>query len=126
MMVVLRTQAFEQGNRVRERRNPLRRAVRHIGRGLPFPAYGGHIRALFDQVMNQFVISPCGRVMQRRIAIAIAKIEVGATFLDQKPNGIKPVIRDMSVRMRHEVLPVARPGRRMNGIDVRSTDFNRR
>ena len=65
------------------RRDALNRAVGHVDRRLAAACDGLHVGAFRDQVLDQLVVAARRGVMERRVAVVIARVDVGAQFLDQ-------------------------------------------
>ena len=65
-------------------------------------------------------------MMQRRITVRIPQVDVGIAFFNQVARGIKPVVGDMTMRMRHEILPVACSRGCMNRKNIRSAHVDPR
>ena len=70
-MVVLGAKVLEQRNGLRNRRDPLHRAVGHVDGGLSPTAHLGHVDALFDQIQDQLVVATGGGICARFLAEAI-------------------------------------------------------
>src|SRR5262245_42140347 len=77
-VVVLRAQTLEQRDRLRERLHALHRPVGHVHRRLPAARDSGDIGALGHEITNQLVVAAGRGVVERRVAVVVARVDVGA------------------------------------------------
>jgi hypothetical protein len=50
---------------------------------------------MFHQVSDQLIVAPRCSVVYGVVTIIIARIHIGAHFLDEIPDGRQPTVRDM-------------------------------
>src|SRR5262245_20158473 len=77
-VIVLRAEALEQRDRLREWLHSLHGTVRHVDRRLTAARDGFWIRALRHEILDQLVVAARRGVMERRVAVVIAGVDVGA------------------------------------------------
>src|SRR5256885_5584791 len=107
LVIVLRAEAFEQLDCIGERLDPLHRAVRHVGRRLSNTVDERHIGAFRDQIRNHLVVAARGGVVQRRVAVGVARVDVGVQLLDEILHRGEHAGRRKAVRIGGEALAVA-------------------
>src|SRR5438105_4196353 len=83
LVIVLRAEAFEQLDCIGERLDPLHRAVGHVRRRLSDAVHERHIGAFRDQIRNHLVVAARGGVVQRRVAVGVARVDVGVQLFDE-------------------------------------------
>ena len=82
-MTVLRPEFLEEREGLEKRGNALHWPVRHVGDGLTLPAYRLDVGALRHQVQNELIVAPRGGVVERRVPVEVARVDVGMQFLDE-------------------------------------------
>src|SRR5437868_2176392 len=82
-MVVLRAELLEQRDRLGERPDALYWSVRHVDDRTAVAGHGLHVGAFADEILNHVVVAARGGVMERRVAVRVALIDIGAKRLDK-------------------------------------------
>src|SRR5215475_2593399 len=122
LMTVLRPELLGECHRFEERRNSLDGTIRHVRNRLATPTHGFDVDALRYEILNELIITARGGVMQRVVAVQIAKVRIELQLFDQILHSGKPRIRRVHVRVRRVALAVADTRRRVNRVDTRAAD----
>src|SRR5690349_16943254 len=106
-MVVLRAELLEQRDRLGERSDALYWSVRHVDDRASVTRHGLHVRALADEILNHLVVAARGGVMERRVAVRVALIDVGTKRLDEILHRGEPAVGGVTMRVTGKTVSVA-------------------
>ena len=120
------SRASRAATRSRVRRHALHGAVGHVGRGLAAAGHGRDVGALRHEIQNHLVVAAGGGVVQRRVAVVVPRVDVGAKHFDQVLHRRHPAVRRVPMRVAGKALAVLHAGGGVNREGAGATRRNRR